>query len=82
MVGLSPKLLKLRKDFEEEEMEALFGPCIIRNKYKHSYSNDKVLIVNEERLWMITRQRIRVPNTQFGQQSKSTRNDCLMPFVI
>ncbi len=61
--GPSPKCLKLGKDFEEVEVEALFGPSISRNGYQYSWSNDEVLIVEVENLWMIAHQRTQIPNT-------------------
>jgi hypothetical protein len=33
----SPKCLKLGKDFEEEEVENIFGPCINRNGYHYTW---------------------------------------------
>jgi hypothetical protein len=43
--GLSPKCLKLSKDFEETKVEKVFGLCITKNGYWYTWCGD------EESLW-------------------------------
>ncbi len=59
----TPKHLKIARDFLEEEVEALFGPSIIMNKYRYCHINDDELIARIENLFMVTHQRTQVPNT-------------------
>jgi hypothetical protein len=44
--GLSPKMLKIGKDYIEEEIQALFGPCNTKNGYHYCFSNDERLITS------------------------------------
>jgi hypothetical protein len=46
--------LKLGRDFEEHEVEALFGPCISWNGYRYIYMDNEQLIAQVEKLWMIS----------------------------
>ncbi len=48
---ITPKRLKI-KEIEEEEVEALFGPCKC-NGYRYCHNKDKALISRVETLWMI-----------------------------
>jgi hypothetical protein len=50
----SPNMLRIGKDYIEEEMQALFGPCNTKNGYHYCFSNDEGLIVSIEELWMTT----------------------------
>jgi hypothetical protein len=57
-----PKWLKVGKDFKEHEVEALFGPCINKNGYRYTYTNDEEVIAFVEMLWMTMHQRTQVPS--------------------
>jgi hypothetical protein len=50
----SPKHLKVGRDFQEEEMEAIFGRVISKNGYRYCHTNDEVLIAKVKTLWMTT----------------------------
>jgi hypothetical protein len=52
--GLSPKCLKLCKDFEKAKVEKVFGPCINKNGYRYTWYGDEKIIAEVESLWMIT----------------------------
>jgi hypothetical protein len=49
---ITPKRLKIRKQIEEEEVEALFGPCS-HNGYRYCHNKDKAFISRVKTLWMI-----------------------------
>jgi hypothetical protein len=60
--GIKQERLKIKKEIEEEEVEALFGPCS-HNGYRYCHNKDKVLISRVKTLWMIMHQQTQVPNT-------------------
>jgi hypothetical protein len=68
--GIAPKRLKIRKEIEEKEVVALFGPCNC-NKYKYYHTKDEALISRVETLWMIMHQRMHLPNTQMINNTKA-----------
>jgi hypothetical protein len=65
--GITPKMLKIGKEIEEEKVVALFGPCS-RNGYRYCHNEDEALIVRVKTLWMIMHQRNEVPNTRMINQ--------------
>jgi hypothetical protein len=56
--------LKLSKDFEETKVEEVFGPCINKNGYRHTWCGDEKIIIEVESFWMIIHQRTQLPHTQ------------------
>jgi hypothetical protein len=54
--GLAPKHLKVRRDFLEEEVEALFGPSMNMNGYSYCHTNDEEVIARVENLFMVIHQ--------------------------
>jgi hypothetical protein len=55
--GLSPKMLRIRKDCIKEEVQELFGPYNTKNGYRYCFNDDEEFIANVEELWMTTHQR-------------------------
>jgi hypothetical protein len=68
--SISPKNLRIGKEVEELEVEALFEPYILNNGYKYSFSDDEKLISNVETLWMVTHQKTQVPSTRLINKAK------------
>jgi hypothetical protein len=46
--GLSPKSLKLGKDFEERKVEKVFRSCITKNGYWYTWCGDEEIIMEVE----------------------------------
>jgi hypothetical protein len=60
---ITQKRLKIGKEIEEEEVEALFGPCN-HNGYRYCHNEDEAFISRVEALWMIMHQRTQHSNDQ------------------
>jgi len=60
---IAQKRLKIGKEIEEEEVEALFGPCNC-NGYRYCHNEDEALISRVKTLWMIMHQRTQHSNDQ------------------
>jgi hypothetical protein len=63
--------LKLGKDFEEEEVENIFRPCINRSGYHYTWSSDEQLITEVERVWMITHHKTKMPHMHMINKVKA-----------
>jgi hypothetical protein len=61
--GIALKRLKIGKEIEEEEVEALFRPYN-HNGCRYFHNEDKAFISRVKTLWMIMHQRTQVPNIQ------------------
>jgi hypothetical protein len=61
--GWWPKNLKVLKDLEECEVEALFGSIVNNNGYKYMECGDPKLIVHIENLWMTIHQKTWLPTS-------------------
>ena len=61
--GINPKHLRVGLHSTEENVEALFGPCINQNDYKYCYSKDEFVKAVEWQ-WMVCHQRTSLPNTR------------------
>jgi hypothetical protein len=68
---LSPKCLKLGKDFEKTKVKKVFGSCITKNGYLYTWCGDEGIIVELESLWMITHQITSLPHTQIINKTKA-----------
>jgi len=62
--SIPSKHLKFGVHLEESNVDVLFGQRVDNNGYKYSYSKNTDFMKRVERLWMITHQRIQVPNTR------------------
>jgi hypothetical protein len=51
--GPSPKSLRWSKDFHEEEVQELFGPCVSKNGYWYCFNDNVDIIKSVEKVWMI-----------------------------
>jgi hypothetical protein len=51
--GGCPKTLKVLKDFDKLEVQALFGGLVNKNGYKYILCGDLELIVRIKNLWMV-----------------------------
>ncbi len=49
-------MLKIRKGYTKEEVQALFGPYNTKKGYCYYFSDDEKLIANIEKLWMTVHQ--------------------------
>jgi len=69
--GANPKRLVIGLHLKEEDIEKYFGPLINRNGYRYSHIEDEELIREVEHLWMVTHQRVGVPNNRQINKSEA-----------